>query len=64
MEIKSSTSIICVPNLKEIEAQFERNRSTRRWFSLILKIFLFWCEEEEKYKENRVIFESEYLINC
>ena len=26
-------------------SKFERNRSTRRWFSGILKIFLFWCEE-------------------
>ena len=53
MEIKSSTSIFC--------SKFKRNWSTR-WFSQILKTFLFWCEEE-KYKENRAIFKSKYLVN-
>ena len=47
MEIKSSTNIIFVPNLKEMEA---------------LKMFLFWCKEE-KYEENWVIFKSKYLVN-
>ena len=46
--------------------KFEGNRSTRRVPLRGLKIFLFWCEEEEeeeKYEENQTIFKSEYLAN-
>ena len=41
MEIKSSTSIIF---------DLKRNQSPGRWFSWILKIFLFLCEEENMKK--------------
>ena len=43
--------------------KFEENWSTRRPLLRDLKLFLFWCEEEEKYEENQTIFKNEYLAN-
>ena len=56
MEIKSSTSTIFVPNLKEIKA--EKIDFTN------LNLFLLFFVQRRIYEENWVIFKSAYLMNC